>query len=733
MVYDQHGRLLGATIADDGQWRFPYNPEVPEKFETCIIQFEDRTFNQHWGVSVRGIARATMQNIKSGEIVSGGSTITMQLMRMGLENEERSLWNKFSEVFQASRAEWRYNKKEILAMYASNAPMGGNVVGVDAAAWRYFGKSAVELSWAESATLAVLPNAPALIHPGRNRNELQRKRNQLLKRLYDINEIDQTTYELSIEEPLPDQPYPIPQLTPHVLQYALQKGKEGEIIHVTVDHALQKMAQDVVDLHHLRLQQNEINNIAVLVMETETGKVRAYIGNTKDSTGEHQPYVDIIQSRRSSGSILKPLLYQAMLEKGYIMPEQWIEDVPTYFPGYAPKNYNYTFDGLVPADEVISRSLNVPTIHMLMEYGTAPFLNKLRGLGFSTLDRSASNYGLSLILGGGEVTLWELVDVYGQLAQQLNKEEEVQKIQLFQEENHTKKLKMDRGAIWWMLQAMINVARPEEEKQWEMFNSAQKIAWKTGTSFGFRDAWSVGISADYVVGVWVGNADGEGRPGIVGGKVAAPILFDIFSGLRSQRSWFEMPVDEMEEIEICQKSGMKAGRHCHRRHFQWVPRRSAETPYCNYHKQYYLHPDTKEIINSECFDLTKAIDTSLLTINPMVAQYFQKKHPSYHRLPHFFEGCRDDSYHTIDFIYPKKESKIYIPVNMKGEYEKIVSEVSLADNTQKLYWYLDEVYYGQTVDFHQMEMTPEEGKHTITVVNEEGQKKTITFNVFKRK
>lgn len=734
VLYDQNGHLLGATIASDGQWRFPYNAHVPEKFKTCIIEFEDRTFESHWGVSLRGLTRATMQNIESGSIVSGGSTLTMQLMRMSGGNDDRTIWNKVVEIFQATRAEWRYDKNQILAMYASNAPMGGNVVGVDAAAWRYFGKSAAELSWAESATLAVLPNAPSLIHPGKNRNALLQKRNRLLQRLYDQGKIDHTTYELSIEEPLPEEPYPIPQVTPHVLQWALRNGKAGTIIHTTIDRSIQKMTQEVVALHHMRLQQNEINNIAVLVMETKTGKVSAYVGNTADTTEEHQPYVDVIQARRSSGSILKPLLYQAMLEEGMITPEQWVEDVPTYFPGYVPKNYSNTFDGLVPADEAISRSLNVPTIHMLMEYGTAPFLNRVNRLGLKTLDRTASNYGLSLILGGGEVTLWDLVNVYGKLAQRMLGNEEVENAHVFKDQQKSERNNFDRGAIWWMMQAMVDVARPDEEKQWEMFSSAQKIAWKTGTSFGFRDAWSVGISPDYVVGVWVGNADGEGRPGIVGGKVAAPILFDVFSGLQGQSKWFETPFSEMEQIEVCALTGFKASEYCHKKRKQWVPIRAAATPFCTYHKKYYLNPKSLQRVNSSCFTMAEAIDTSMLTLNPMVAQYYEKNHPSYQKLPPVDPKCQSlEEENTIAFIYPKKESRVYLPINIQGELEKMVAEASLADNSKTLYWYLDEFYYGKTKDIHQIEMRPEAGEHTITVVDEKGQKKELTFEVLERR
>ena len=329
VLFDRNGNLLGATIAEDGQWRFPYNANVPYKFKTALIQFEDRNFDSHWGVSIKGLSRALYQNIKGGKKVSGGSTITMQVMRMSRKGQSRNIWQKVVEIFWATRAEWRYSKDEILALYASNAPMGGNVVGLDAASWRYFGRPANELTWAESATLAVLPNAPSLMHPGKNRDELLAKRNRLLDRLYEIEEIDSASWKLSKLEPLPDEPHPMPTVAPHLMSRIINDGKKGQVIHTTIDISIQERVNNIVQFHHEKLRTNEIFNAAVLVMDVSSGDVLAYTGNVPKVEAEHGKDVDIITAPRSTGSIFKPFLYAGMLASGEITPDMLIQDIPT--------------------------------------------------------------------------------------------------------------------------------------------------------------------------------------------------------------------------------------------------------------------------------------------------------------------------------------------------------------------------------------------------------------------
>ncbi len=739
VLYDRNGQLLGATIAADGQWRFPYNSEVPEKFKLAITQFEDRNFFIHQGVSIKGLGRAVYQNLSEGKKVSGGSTITMQLMRMSREQNSRSYWQKIVEIFWATRAEWRYNKDEILALYASNAPMGGNVVGIDAAAWRYFGRPAGQLSWAETATLAVLPNAPSLMHPGRNRELLRQKRNRLLNRLYEIEVLDSVTWVLSKSENLPDAPHPIPRIAPQLLTRSVKDGKKGQVIHSTVDFHVQEQTNAIIRRHHEQLRENQIFNAAALVMDVETGEIIAYTGNVPDLEKEHGSDVDIITAPRSSGSILKPFLYAAMLENGSITPEMFVQDIPTVMSGYSPKNYNLKFDGMVNADDALARSLNVPMLRLLTKFGVANFHHVLHKLKFSTINRSPSHYGLSLILGGAEVSLWDLVSAYGAMARSLNtypheisginrKATYIRDSTAYDKESPT----FSPATCYYTFKAMREVKRPDEDINWELFSSAQQISWKTGTSFGFRDAWAVGTNSKYVVGVWVGNADGEGRPGLVGRRAAAPILFDIFSSLPSS-DWFHKPTEILHEVEICTKSGYRASEACPDTEINALPASCLNTTSCPYHEFIFLDSSYENRVTASCYSLAHAQKESWFTL-PAVAEYYYKNHdPNYKPLPSFLPGCATQKEERqLAIIYPKSNSQIYVPVNFNEEYEKIFFEATHVHDEALLFWHLNDNYLGTTQRMHQIEFMPPPGEHTLKIVDENGVSETVNFSVIVR-
>ena len=550
VIEDKDGNLLNAAIASDGQWRFPANKNVPKKFSDCIITFEDKRFFYHPGVDPVAIGRALLKNIKNNRVVQGGSTINMQVIRLSKGYKKRSLWNKFKEGILALRLQCSYSKTEVLAMYAANAPFGGNVVGLDAAAWRYFGRSPAKLSWGEMASLAVLPNAPSLVHPGKNRAILIRKRNALLDQLLVAKKIDSSTCSLSKLELLPGAPLSLPQNAPHLLQrfkkYNQATNGVSKII-TTLDGNLQINVAAIIQQHQSVLKGNGINNACALVLDVETGNTLAYVGNVYEpGNQEMESDVDVIAAPRSPGSALKPILYAAMLSDGLILPNSIIADIPIQIGNYSPKNFDLGYDGAVPAGKAISRSLNIPAVKLLQQYKYQRFYETLQQCGITTLNRSADTYGLSLILGGCEVTMWDIAGVYASMARSLNHQSKNQgrfdpadfHSAIFFNNNTGAKLNsgnpamsmaaLDPTSIWFAFLAMQEVMRPGEEGLWQQFSSSQTIAWKTGTSFGFRDGWAIGVTPKNVVAVWVGNTDGEGRPGLIGVQTAAPILFDIF-------------------------------------------------------------------------------------------------------------------------------------------------------------------------------------------------------------
>lgn len=757
VLEDREGNLLGARIAADGQWRFPASDSVPEKFAKAIVAFEDRRFYTHPGIDARSMGRAMWQNVTHGRVVSGGSTLSMQVIRLSRKGQSRSLWEKAVEAVMALRLEMRYTKQEILAMYASNAPFGGNVVGLDAAAWRYFGRSPDKLSWAESATLAVLPNAPALIHPGRNRSALKAKRDRLLKRLWENGTLDALTYATAIEEPLPDRPHALPDDAPHLLDRGLLEAGHGHRLRSTLDIHLQDRANHILDMHQRRLLQNGIHNAAAIVMEVETGDVLAYVGNTAatDSASGHQ--VDVIRAPRSTGSILKPFLYAAMLDDGELLPNTLVPDIPTYFGSYNPQNYNRTFDGAVPAKMALARSLNVPAVRMLSSYGHHRFLMRLQALGMTTLDRPADDYGLSLILGGAEATLWDLAGMYASMARCVNDyrrfhgkyqpdEFRAPNYRLDASERRraagtadlVEEAPLGAGACYQTLDALRELARPEGESEWRNFSSARQVAWKTGTSFGYRDAWAIGVTPTHVVAVWAGNADGEGRPGLIGLYAAAPILFDLFDMVHTPNAWFEEPHDDLTEVTVCTKSGHRAGEHCEEVRVMRVPLLGPGTEPCPYHRLVHLDETGQFRVHGDCESPFAMQHKPWFVMDPAEEEYYRRKHADYMDLPPWRADCREAaeaeaSSKDMEMVYPRGSSKVFVPIDLDGEASSVVFEVAHRRQDSQVHWHLDTEYIGTTTTFHQMALNPKPGTHTITLVDEEGEQLRKTFEVVGRK
>lgn len=677
------------------------------------------------------MARAMKQNLNAGEVVSGGSTITMQVIRMMRKNRSRNLYQKTVEAFMATRLEWRLDKDEILSYYASNAPMGGNVVGLDAAAWRYFARTPDQLSWAETATLAVLPNAPSLIFPGKNQERLLKKRNRLLTQLYKAGEMDRTTYELSLTEPLPQKPPQLPAIARHLTEKIIAERKKGQNVKTTIDRTIQQKVNSIIKQHHQRYALNNIHNAACIVVDTKTGEILAYVGNTDDDgNNEHGCEVDVIKAPRSSGSILKPFLYAAMLQEGTMTPDMLVADVPLHLTGYVPKNFSQHYDGAVPASTALARSLNIPAVRMLQQYGIVKFHRLMKKNGMSTLTNSANHYGLSLILGGAEVTLYDLSKMYYDLAQPLLKKKKYHAI------HSTKGVKpevktptFDASTCWLTLKALLSVNRPEGNANWQSFESSQKVAWKTGTSFGFRDAWAVGVTPNYVVAVWVGNSDGEGRPGLVGIEAAAPIMFDVFNSL-PKSAWFQQPTTGFEETEICKISGHRASELCPEKIKAKVTATAVNSSVCPYHVSILLDKTAKFRVTDECYDPADMRDSTWFILPPLIEHYYKKRFPFYIELPPYKDGCMNDKpEENMAIVYPKKPSKIYIPVGLDGTREKVIFELTHRDHNAVVYWHLDDEFVGTTQDIHQMELNPTPGKHILTVMDEKGDKIRQVFEV----
>lgn len=741
----RNGELLSASIAADGQWRFPALDTVPSRFAEALVSFEDKRFYYHPGVDPISMVRALVQNIRKGRIVSGGSTLTMQLVRLSRGSRDRTLFEKCIEIVLATRLELSYTKEELLSLYASHAPFGGNVVGLDAACWRYFGRSPEFLSWGEAALLAVLPNAPGLIHPGKNRRLLKAKRDLLLDRLRELGTIDSMTCLLSKQEIIPDNPQPLPRHSRHLLSRMKQEGLGQQRLVSTIDPNLQRRVEERLQQHHNRLAANRIFNGAVLVLDVRTGEAIAYVGNVNTHEGRGEE-VDIITAPRSTGSILKPFLYAAALDDGAILPHTLLPDVPVLINGFAPENFSKEYDGAVRASDALIRSLNVPSVFMLREYRYERFYTLLKNIGMATLRRSPDHYGLSLILGGAEGTLWDITGMYASMARTLNN--------YFQHPGKARYIRGDfhapvyykreareglaardetswlsAAAIYQTFESLKEVYRPAEETGWRHFNTSRKIAWKTGTSFGFRDGWAVGVNGDFAVGVWTGNADGEGRSGLTGIHAAAPLLFDVFSILPPGR-WFEMPHSELSKIATCRKSGQRLSTHCEAADTVWVGESGLRTEACRFHRTIHVSKDRQFQLHSGCADLANVDHVSWFVLPPVQEHYFRAKNISYKPLPPFRSDCHvSTNAPYMDLIYPKANARILIPRALDGTPGRAVFELAHRNLNASVFWHLDGVFVGETRGVHRLALNADEGRHTLTLVDESGQSLEEKFTV----
>ncbi|MCC6817377.1 MAG: penicillin-binding protein 1C [Bacteroidia bacterium] len=725
------GELLGARIAEDGQWRFSASDSVPYRIEKCLLEFEDRNFYDHFGVSLKGIGRAIQQNIRNGRIVSGGSTITMQVARMMRERSDRTFKSKFIEMSMALRMELKYSKSEILMYYVSNAPFGNNVVGLEAASWRYYLRSPEKLSWAESATLAVLPNAPSLLYPGKNHDRLLAKRNRLLKRLKETNVIDSTTYALALMEQLPVRPLPLPSIASHLLDKLIKDGKKGQTIISTIDFDLQKKIESLTQTYMRILEDKKIFNASVLISSVKNGDVLAYLGNVQSSEpGQHATKVDCIQAKRSTGSVLKPILFAKSLEEGLITPQSILYDVPTYFGGFSPKNFNYRYDGIVPANDALCKSLNVPFVRLLEDYGYEKFHFELRNMGLHSLDKPASYYGLAMILGGAEAKSWELNEIYSRMGRELlNKKTfgihyDKRDTQIFSAQH------FNRACLYSTFNIMTELGRPDEEGNWRLFDNKKKVAWKTGTSFGFRDAWAIGVTADFVVSIWVGNADGEGRPGLTGIKAAAPLLFDVFRILPDKSPWFKEPISDMRVVDVCRESGYRAGPNCPNKFSAHLPYTCLEKVSCVFHKTIFLDASKKYRVDCDCESPFKMQQQSWFILAPGIEKYYKQSHPDYISLPPFKNNCGlQNKDKPLTILYPRQGSRIAIPIEIDGGKGSALFELAHRTNGIRIYWHLDNEFIGETKDIHQMKFNPNIGKHKLLCMDENGNSQLVEFEV----
>lgn len=734
VVEDRNGTVLSVAPARDGQIRFPPSDRpLPSKYIVALLVKEDNRFFGHPGVDAGAVVRAAWNNLLRHARTSGASTISMQVARLS-RKERRTYLNKAYEMLLALRIELHAGKERILRLYAANVPMGGNVVGMESAAYRFLGHPAGAITWAEAALLAVLPNAPSTVNLERGRGRLQQKRDRLLLRLRDRKKIDTLTWRSAVEEPLPQVRSRREFSAPHAA-FAMDAVHPGVRVRTTLDAAMQEKAESLLSAHHRTLAAQGIANISALVVETATGRVAAYIGSQDYNDTAANGRVDGVRCRRSPGSLLKPFLYAKMLDRGEILADAKVQDIPTYYGSFSPSNASHGFQGLVSVREALVQSLNVPAVRCLNMYGLDDFYWFLKEAGLQGLFRTPEGYGLPLILGSCEASLWELTQLYTDLGNLGVR----RTLRLEVDDCHAKARDGERlfsaGAAWQIARILSQLSRPEAEYYWRYFNNQVPVAWKTGTSYGQKDAWAIGTNAQWTIGVWSGNFTGKGNASLAGGASSGPLLFMLFNEFtdRNKPMWFEEPSADLAEVTVCVSSGYRATDACPAAVKSRHPRCAETIAACPFHRRFLISKSTGFGVCSLCWDLGDTAWVTREIYPPALAAFYHAAGRVCGSVPRHNPSCpgvHGDA--SIEVLYPPPGVRLFVPRNSAGEYEKVVLRAAHGRKSATMFWYLDDRFLGETKEKHEMAVDLSAGDHELFVQDEEGNAGTAKFLAIRR-
>lgn len=710
-VLDDRDGLLGAYLNSNEQWQIKSEDDIPKRLKLAVLTFEDKNFYSHGGINFKAILRAIKINVTSSKRV-GASTITMQVAKL-YKNRPRDYKSKILEMIEARKIDASLSKDEILKIYLNNAPYGGNIVGYKTASLLYFKKEPINLTWAEGALLAVLSNSPGLIHVEKNRDKLLKKRDQLLKKMYEDKIITKSQYELSLKEKLPSRRFYFDMAAHHLTRRLKFENPDKKIIKSTINRELQEKVERVVKNYGEYLDNKGIKNACAIVVDNKTGEVKAYVGSQDFYDFARNGQVDGISSYRSVGSVLKPFLYGLAIDEGLIVSKSKILDIPLYFSNFNPQNSNKKYRGLVEAREALQNSFNIPFVNMLDEYGDDRFFFFLKEvIGFK--DRDYSRYGLSLILGTKEMKVEDVAKLYYGLSQYGNFKD----ISYIQGKKTSKdKQLISKGATYITLQELKEVQRFGIEN---IYTGRDNISWKTGTSYGKRDAWACGVSPDWTVVAWCGNFTGEGNPNLSGVGSAGLLLFNIFKTLPNSDKDFAKPENSLKTIEIDKQTGYRVKYD--------VPKEEVETSIeakplkiSPYYKKIFVDEDGNEI-DSRSEKFADRVEKVILSYPPELLNYLVKENIN-------ISGLIDKN-DSIRIIYPLNSLKIQVPKDFDGK-KSVIVKISNPNNYQ-IFWYVNGKYIATSKE-KEKNFDFENGEQIISIVAENGETAQVKFEVVERK
>lgn len=723
-IYSKNGTLLNSYLAEDDKWRMRTRlDEVTPDLIEAIIEKEDSWFYWHLGVNPVSVIRALVQNISSGKRVSGASTITMQVARL-LEPAERTYWNKFLEILRAMQLEFHYSKNEILEIYLSHLPFGGNIEGVKSASFIYFNRPPDKLSLSQSILLTIIPNDPNSLRLDIDTKNTKIKRDEWIDRFI-VDEVfkKQDLIDAKDEQVISAR-YEVPNLAPHFSRYTADKINSDQI-NSSIDLSIQNKAETLLKKYVDRVKGKGVTNGAVLIIDNSNSNVVGYCGSADFFDESTSGQVNGITSVRSPGSALKPALYAYAFDYGFLTPQMRLLDIPTDFGGYEPENYDLKFYGDVTTEFALSNSLNVPAVRLLRTVGISNMLNLFERAGFETIARNKNKLGLSLILGGCGVTLEELTRIFSAFASK-------GELHNF---SYIKTSKKDGGvkifteeSAYLIGRILSKNERPDFPAEFLFSTKQPLIAWKTGTSYGKRDAWAVGFNTNYTIGVWMGNFDGKGSPHLSGAEMAVPLLFDLFNSIDydSKNEWFEVP-QNLRIRKVCTETGLLPSKYCKNIIEDYYIENHSPNLQCQLYKELFVSEDETVEYCPECLPKEGYKKVAYPFYDPELTLWQNRNNIQVKRPPRHNPDC--SARYTSEgpvITSPSAEFEYFIE---KGNEEEILLQAASDPNVKTHYWFVNDKFYKKCVPTEKIFLQAKEGKLKITCMDDRGRETTVKVKV----
>lgn len=725
IITDSKGEVVHAFLTNDQKWRMKTElEEISPLLRKTIVEKEDKYFYSHPGVNALAIARAFVKNIFRWKRTSGASTITMQVAR-ALEPKRRTYLNKLIEIFRAEQLEWKYSKNEILQLYLNLVPYGGNIEGVKSASILYFKKQPDHLSLAEITALSIIPNRPSSLVMGKHNDRIVQERNRWLQQFANDKVFTQKEITDALSEPLTATRGTVPQLIPHLAWKLKQQG--GDIIKTNIELNTQLKTEKLVADYSRILTLKNIRNAAVIIIDNQTHKVITYVGSANFTDTIDAGQVNGANAIRQPGSTLKPLLYGLCMDEGLMTPKAIITDVAVNYNGYAPENYDKQFNGYVTMEYALEHSLNIPAVKGLQWLGKDPFISKLADCNFQQIKRDQRKLGLSMILGGCGATLEELTGMYSLFANNGNFVSPEYTQEPLQQPKKGVRI-LSEAATFMINEILSKVNRPDFPLNWQSTEHMPKIAWKTGTSYGRRDAWSIGYNRKYTVGIWTGNFSALGIPELSGANIATPLLFKIFNTIDydSDEQWFSQPKD-CDIRMVCSETGLPPAGHCQNTVTDYFIPLISSTQLCNNIEEVALSADEKISYCKTCMPAGGYKKKWIRTVSPEMQRYYDERHLVYEKMPPHNPACERVFKEGGPVITsPRNGSEYFIS---KKNPEPLQLTCNVGNDVHKVYWYINNKFYKSDDAHNRQFFIPDEGPVKISCTDDKGRNRDIRISV----